>query len=52
MHVIQLMVDVGKYDAALERLRKDVETKILPLTSDVMNLEGEDGWRERTVRQR
>jgi tetratricopeptide (TPR) repeat protein len=35
------MVDVGKYDGALERLRRDIETKILPVTSDAMNLEGE-----------
>ena len=35
------MVDVGKYDAALERLRRDIDTKTLPITADAMELEGE-----------
>jgi len=41
IHIIQLMVDVGKYDAALERLRRDIDTKTLPITADAMELEGE-----------
>lgn len=39
IHIIQLMVDIGKFDVALERLRRDIETKILPVTSDAMDLE-------------
>lgn len=39
MHVIQLMIDVGKYQEALERLRSDTDDKILPPISNVMELE-------------
>ena len=41
MHIIQLMVEVGQYEGALEMLRKDVDDKTLPPISDVMSLEGE-----------
>jgi hypothetical protein len=41
IHTIRLMVEVGRYQDALELLRKSVDDKTLPPICDVMTLEGE-----------
>jgi hypothetical protein len=44
MHILVLMVELGKFEDALEKLTRDVASSTLPNTSDVMQVEGESSF--------